>query len=375
MLLLQLLSLAAALSLSSARQLTPTSTPPSQSDSGHIYCLSLNGTSNEVNLLAVDLLTFEVFTGPPLPGVRDLGQAGIVEDSTGTYYSDAILMEASGDFFALLGVDVHSGQVTQVLNTSAWPGAGGKRLGIQELFATGQGSLLVVGRVLGQSEQLLFSLDASSGAVALLGAVNISGEDMALDVASQKLYQVVTDGNDEDSGSLFTVSTGPGAPKVQGSPVALSSHFSFPQFDSKTGMLTGLSLITGGPYGYMRNVTLLDPATGATTDHGGLGELYVVLEDGPKAIDVASRRAFYMLASVSQREREVGSCQHSASISLTQAPLPSPPLSACTPLQGPFAEFEVTSVDLDAVPASIIEGVGLCGFIGYCPEAFAFSPL
>ena len=69
-----------------------------------------------------------------------------------------------------------------------------------------------------------------------------------------------------------------------------------------------------------------------------MGEgLYVILEDGPKAFDPVTRRAFYMLAT------------------------------------GPMSEFDVVALDIDAVPVAVLEAPPLCGFIGYCPDAFAFG--
>lgn len=41
---------------------------------------------------------------------------------------------------------------------------------------------------------------------------------------------------------------------------------------------------------------------------------------------------------------------------------------------GPFAEFEVVAVDVSGPSAKVLERVGLCGFIGYCPESFAWGP-
>ena len=40
---------------------------------------------------------------------------------------------------------------------------------------------------------------------------------------------------------------------------------------------------------------------------------------------------------------------------------------------GPLAEFDVVAVDVDAVPVTVSEAPPLCGFIGYCPEAFVFG--
>ena len=62
----------------------------------------------------------------------------------------------------------------------------------------------------------------------------------------------------------------------------------------------------------------------------------MLAQGGPKALDAATGTAFYMLAN------------------------------------GPFGEFNVVAVDVTT--GKVLETVGLCGFIGYCPEGFAFSP-
>jgi hypothetical protein len=41
---------------------------------------------------------------------------------------------------------------------------------------------------------------------------------------------------------------------------------------------------------------------------------------------------------------------------------------------GPFAEFDLVAVDIDANPVVLLETPPLCGFVGYCPFAFVFGP-
>ena len=180
----------------------------------------------------------------------------------------------------------------------------------------------------------------AASAATLRGSVNCSGGDITWDADRELLYETVTDGNDEDSGSLVIVNpTAAAPPGIVGS-FALQAHFGFSLFDAQTDSIFGLVLKTGGPNGYLRDFVSL-PAEGRSynaTSRGDLGALYVVLEDGPKALDAATRRAFFMLAS------------------------------------GPFAEFEIVAVDVDATPVKILETPGLCGFLGYCPQAFAYGP-
>ena len=321
--------------------------PQSDPLSGFIYALSDNGTTNEWNFIAADLLTFEIEPrGGPMANVEAIGQAAVVLD--GVFYS-MLLQRGDAEGFVLAGINTSSGERVATFDTRAWPGATGRGVLIEALFAQAQrpGQLLAIGRSLGQAAQLLLDVDAATGNATLRGSVNCSGGDIAYDEARDLLYERVSDGNDDvDSGELVVISAAAAAPgpRVVGT-LALGNFFGFPMYDPQTDSLVGLALQTGGPNGYMRNFTTLalpitnssDYATDATS-HGDLGAQYVVLEDGPKAIDPVTRRAFFMLAS------------------------------------GPFAEFEIVAVDIDSVPTKVIEAPGICGFIGYCPQAWAFGP-
>lgn len=310
-----------------------------QASNGHIYALSLNGTTNLPNLITADLDTFIVRAGPPLPGVRPIGQGAAVSSDGGTFYTFAIVnIEGSGEGTFLLSLSTATGEVLALTNTSAWPGSNGTHLFVEDLFAHPAGGLLALARPLGSAsppQQLLLRI--AGGAATLLGSVPESGGDSAWDAAGSLLYEVLPGASDEDSGSLATVSTGPGAPRVVGAPLPLQAHFGFPQWSAARRALVGLSLFPGGPNGYSRNVTLLNPKTGELTDLGGLGDDYVVLEDGPKALSASGNTAYFMLAN------------------------------------GPFAEFDVVAVDISAA-AVVKEAVGLCGFIGYCPSGMALGP-
>ncbi len=309
-----------------------------QASNGHIYALSLNGTTNLANLLIADLDTYIVAAGPPLPGIRPIGQAAAVSPDGSTFFAFAIVSTASGEGTFLLTLSTATGAVLALTNTSTWPGSNGTHLFVDDLFAQPEGGLLALARPLGPASpphQLLLRIAGASAS--LLGAVPESGGDCAWDAAGSLLYEVLPGANDEDSGSLATVSTGPGTPRVLGTPLPLQAHFGFPQWSAARGALVGLSLYAGGPNGYSRNVTLLNPKTGELTDLGGLGDDFVVLEDGPKALSASGNTAYFMLAS------------------------------------GPFAEFDVVAVDISGA-AVVKETVGLCGFVGYCPEGFALGP-
>jgi len=330
----------------------PPTLPPLRASSGgatipgFIYALSNNGSTNELNFLAADLDTFEILPrGGPIADAEAIGQAALVLGST--FFSMLLVRDPADpakDAVVLAGFDTASGARVASFDTRAWPGAApaGRGVFIEALFASGAASMLVVGRNLGEQAQLLLDVDAASGAATLRGSVNCSGGgDLTWDPSHELLFETVTDGNDEDSGSLVLVNTSAAAPPGVVGSFALADHFGFSLFDAATDSLLGLSLRAGGPNGYLRELLSLSADARSfanATSHGDLGALYVVLEDGPKALDAATRRAFFMLAS------------------------------------GPFAEFEIVAVDVDAVPVKVLETPGLCGFIGYCPQAFAYGP-
>jgi len=202
------------------------------------------------------------------------------------------------------------------------------------------GAVMVVGSTT-PGAQLVYLLESpliSGSSAELLGAVNLTGgSDVAFDAARDVLYEDVgASGNDDSGGVLYATSV------AQGGMYALENDFSFPLYDPGAQALVGLTLVSGGAQGYARNLTVLTPSGPTSynaTSHGSIGDgLYVVLEDGPKAIDPINRRAFFMLAS------------------------------------GPFAEFELAAIDLDSYPPRIDEAPGICGFIGYCPVAIAYGP-
>ena len=343
---------------------------------GMIYALCTNGSTNELNFIAANLLTFEIAPrgGPLGPGRETIGQAAAFDASTGIYWQMLYEFDPRPDAFVLAGFNVSSGSLTYRWDTkNLYKGGSGKPLLLEEIFVTtvskGVGQLLVVGRELGQPGQVFLDVASLAGTATLRGVVNVSGADMAFDEANNVVYESVSDGNDEDSGSFVIVSLSP--PKVERS-FALENHFGFATFDPKTEQVFGLTLQAGGPNGYMRNVTALKPqASGySAVSHGDLGDLFVVLEDGPKAFDASTRRAFYMLGKLRKSNPQYPPTHPPSSNPVTHFPGPWVHLSTAS---GPFAEFEIVSVDVDEVPVKPIETVGLCGFVGYCPDAFAFS--
>lgn len=302
--------------------------PAAWASLGHIYAVSSNGTTNDDNFLDVDLDTWQISAGPDLGKNYDtFGQAAAIQD--GVYWTFDMGEPLNAD---LTGIDIATKSIAFRLNTSLWPSGG--PFFFDSLFAVADGALLVVGSYGSAIPDLisLYRVDSPTAAaqVTLLGNVTCPGycEDGALDVASSTLY-FTSGASDTASGSLVAVSLGPGAPAVTGT-APLADFFDFKQFSSAEGGLFGLSLWRTEAGGIMgRNVTRLRAPGFAPDSAGPIGDgMYVVLEDGPKAYDAATRRAFYMMAT------------------------------------GPFAEFDIIALDLSATPPKILETPGLCGFVG-----------
>lgn len=306
---------------------------------GHVYAISSNGTTNELQVVDVDLTTWAIRVSAPYPGFTAFGQAAAVQN--GTFWT--FLMDDTGCYLA--GFDTGTLALVTVLNTSSWVDAG-RCVFIDDVFAfPSNESLLVIGRADSSGLQAFYVVadpHDGTGAAQLLGSVScVDCGDITWDAATGTLYEIEGEDDENDSGNLIVVSLqGNGSkPSVVGN-FTLANHFSFPQWDAATRTLTGLSL-SSTPAGYARNVSRMAvTAMGYNvTDHGALGDgFFVILTDGPKAFDPVTRRAFYMLAN------------------------------------GPFAEFDVAAINIDAVPPLIEEAPGLCGFIGYCPQGFAFGP-
>jgi len=318
---------------------------------GSIYALASNGTNNQLQVLRADLTTWEVVVSPPLgPSLIAFGQAAVVVGKT--FWTT--FMDDDGVYIAGFNLTAPFA-LTASLNASSpmWPAcgaAGDSTFFFDDIFPMADGGLLVAGTAAGpgnaQRALCLFAVSdpLGSATVSLIGSLPGGGyEDLAWDPTGQLLYAIVGESDQGDSGTLSVVSLAaplpsPPLPLPILANVTLQDHFSFPLFDANTSSLVGLTLVSSQPGGYARNLTLLSCAglgkgLYEATSHGTVGQgLYVVLEDGPKALDPASRRAFFMLAS------------------------------------GPFAEFDVASLSVDGVPPQVLEAPGLCGFIGYCPQ-------
>ena len=259
---------------------------------GHIYSVATNGTTNNDNFLDLDLTTWEVSVGPDLgPGFETFGQAAAVVDSV--YW----LFNLGNRRSALLtGIDVATRAVAYNLDASQWP-LGGTYF-FEAVFAQADGhSLLVVGSYGSAAPGLLvlYSIAAPKSAAPVVTHLgNVTCPDYCADAAfhapSGTLY-LTSGASDTSSGSLVEVSlSAPGGPAItRTSPLA--NFFDFKQVAADGGLF-GLSLWSA-PGGPARNLTRLDSSL-APVDEGAIGDgLYVVLEDGPKAYDAATQRAFY----------------------------------------------------------------------------------
>jgi hypothetical protein len=328
---------------------------------GAVYAIALNGTTNTQQFLVADLETFIVSpVGPSLGADVDvMGSASVVEPSSGLFFATLYYFGPSAraaghgpapagprarpfpllsdDRIDLVGLNLATGAVEFSLNTSAWTG--------DFLFVTGiflrpatPGVLFVVGEQPKLGYQVFVDVNVATGAFNVLGrlAAN-SGSDAAFDPATGYLYELLTDGSDDDSGNLTIVDTSASPPAVIGA-VQLANFFDLPQWDAKTGALTGLMLSQPTPGDYGRNFTLLYPSADNAFNvsvHGTLGAFFA-LYDGPKALDPVGRRAFYVIATSA------------------------------------MGEMDLVTVGVDLVGNIILESPGICGFIGYCPGVLAY---
>ena len=315
---------------------------------GHIYALAPNSSTDLPQFVDVDLTTWEL-TVAPLPGpVHLIGQAATYDN--GTFWSAYI----SGVNFDLgsrvvVGIDVSTHAVAYSLNASGWDSPSPIHV-VEDIFVnpySPQGTCLIVtARALHTDALLFFAVDdpRGTGTARFLGSLNCTYcADMTWDPSGGNLYALYNPAytDDTSSGLLVTISVANASAPAVVANVSLQGGFAFPQWDATTSSVVGLVLApsNGGRVPYTRNVTFLaDPASGVynATDHGAVGGgLYVDLQDGPVSFDPISRRAFYMLAT------------------------------------GPLAAFDVVVVDVDT--AAVLESPSICGFIGSCPNAFAYG--
>lgn len=332
---------------------------------GSVFGIALNGTTNQQQFFSADLDTFVVSPiGAALGDQVDvIGSASVIDPIsqifwTTLYYFGAELRSSSSaqrrsertypmlatDEIALVGINITTGAVVQSFQTSNWTGAwlfvdGIYLLDSSSKSASGVSRLFLVASDPKAGMQYFITLDPATGDFNVSsGATPVDGcGDSAWDVTTGYLYQVCTDGSDDDSGNMTITSTFSQPPAIAGS-FPLSNFFDLPQWDPQTSSLTGLMLASNPQSGaYGRNFTVLYPQadTFNISVRGGLGSFFA-LYDGPKAIDVVGRRAFYVIATSA------------------------------------MGEMDLVTVDIDSDPTVILESPGICGFIGYCPGVIAY---
>lgn len=316
---------------------------------GHIYSVALNGTTNILNFIDLNLDTYIASVGPPLNTDFDtFGESAVFSNYTSTggraiYWT--FMMDSYANFIA--GFDVIEKDIVYILNCSSWPNGGPYFM--SALFERPDKSLLAIGEYgsAAPTTQTLYSIvnpTSTTPTVTILGNVSCPGlgnycSDCAYDVTRDILFQISGEEDQNDSGGLVTINV---TTLQVLSSFNLQNHFAFSFWDPITMSVVGIELATDAQGNYMRNLTLIsDPVIYNqynATSHGAIGDgLYVTLEPGPKDFDPFTRRAFFMLAN------------------------------------GPFGEFDVAVVNVDSIPPTNVENVGLCGFVGYCPQAFAYG--
>ena len=263
---------------------------PANSSLGHIYSIARNASTNIFQFLDVDLTTWESSVGPLPGGFGDVAAAAF---SDGLYWTEQALSTSTR---LLSAINVDNKAVVASINMSAWAPA--PRFVVAIFPAPSVGGLLVVARSAPNAGQDVFLVSDPTGTanVTLAGTVDCPDcGDWAWDGVSDTLYAISNEESSDPSGSsLVGFSLSNASAPVLVANFTLTNAFEFPQWDTLTASLFGLSLVTGGPNGYGRNFTVLnDPSNGALneTSHGTIGDgLYVILEGGPKAFDPISRR-------------------------------------------------------------------------------------
>ncbi len=325
---------------------------------GTVYGVALNGTTNLQQFFAADLNTFVVApVGPPLGEDIDvIGGAAAVDQ--GIFWTSLYIFGpnnnkrkagatttarsgAGADEIALTGINTTTGLVVYSYNSSAWIGMPVFIVGIfvrpQPSAATGT-QLFVIAKEPRLGTQVFVNVDGTTGKFSVLGKLDYApGGDAAWDPVTGLVYEVATDGSDDDSGNMTVIATqGAGAPKVLGG-ILLENFFDLPHWDPQTGSLVGLTLATDPAGNYGRNLTMLFPQqmTYNISVRAELSGGFYALYDGPKAFDEVGRRAFYVIAT------------------------------------SPMGALDLVTVNVDT--GAILESPQVCGFIGYCPGAIAYS--
>ena len=259
---------------------------------GHIYAIARNASSDVIQFVDVDLTTWET----------SIGSLPLGFGETATLYSNGFVWSEqaiSADTRYLSAIDVSTKAVNVSINMSSWTPAPRFVLALFEAPSTiVGGGLIVIARSVQNNGQdvYLVSDPAGTANVSHVGTINcIDCGDWAWDQAGEVFYAISNEESSDPSGSsLIGISIANASAPVVLANFTLLDAFEFPQWDAVNNALFGLSLISGGPAGYSRNVTILsNPSAGVYngTSHGTIGDgLYVILEDGPKAFDPSTRR-------------------------------------------------------------------------------------
>lgn len=308
---------------------------------GHIYALSRNASTNDFQYIDCDLTTWETSVSSLPPGVGIAGEAAAYASASHTFWS--FTLDHAGER-SLIGIDVITQSIIYTVNASAWDPP---VFMVSAIFVAASGSLVVIGVPNPGALPLLYYVSdptgGGAGNTSHLGSLPCAGcSDWAWDPADEVLFAEYNEDSSDASSppGLVAFSVANASAPVLVSNFTLDDDFEFPQWDPVTRSVFGLELQPPGPDGsYTRNLTLLaDPAGGvySATSHGPIGDGLYVSFDG-KAFDPETRRAFFMLAS------------------------------------GPFAEFDLVAVSVDANPVAVEEAPPLCGFVGYCPFSYVFG--
>ena len=196
---------------------------------GHIYALTSNGTTNLLNVIDVDLTTWETTVGPSLaPTLDTFGQAALcvvfinfsrlllqLTQLPLFRYDNGTFWAAAFDNYAnyVIGFDVITLTPKYVLNASMWES--GTSLGVVEsIFSNPRtGGLVVTGFLVGATHPLAFysveNPTAPSPTVQLLGGFPCPNycSDFAWDSKGEVLYTISNEESETVSGQLFAVST------------------------------------------------------------------------------------------------------------------------------------------------------------------------
>lgn len=314
---------------------------------GFLYFVSLNGTTNKNQLYCTDLNHWSTFPfGEPLDGKEAIGSAAAVDHDSGIYYQ-LLLNGIGGDpgsaYTSITAFSTASGKLTKEFKVDSLLSGSSALTMVSAFFIvpSSKGNMLVVAREIvnhKEGAQYVLDLDVGSGIATVRGSFNSSAGMWTWDASGETLWGVTYDENAKDpSGTMVAVSTKPGDVSVLGT-FNTSNFFMLPEWNQKLKAIHGLELFKGPPGpAYDRRFATVDALSMNFTVQSevSLSPFYVISE-GPRAFDQDGQRAFYLMAT-----------------------------------SGPFGELDMATVD--ASTGKMIESPGVCGFIGDCPEAFAYS--